>query len=135
MSEHSELLLPDLISICPFPWSPSPYHVRGSDESMQWVDSYNIFADRKRAFFIMENGAILASYVYSYAEYEEFRTCVDFVNVLFILDEVSDNQDEEGVRKTADVLRRALTGQEGDNSSLSRLLNRYASILPKFCTD
>ena len=124
MAEVTELVLPDLVSICPFPWSESPYHAQGSAESTQWALSYNLFADRRRAVFIMENGAILASYVYSYAGYKEFRTCVDFLNVLFILDEVSDHQDEAGVRETEEILRRALYGEKCDGSPLSRLLKR-----------
>lgn len=130
MTERTVLVLPDLMSICPFPWSPNPHHARGSYESMQWADSYNILVDRKRSLAIIKDVAILASYAYSYAEYEEFRTSVDLLVVLFILDEISDSQNEDGVRKTEIVVRRALSGQECDGSPLSRFLNRYGPACP-----
>lgn len=130
MTGRTELVLPDLISICPFPWSPSPHHARGLYESMQWADSYSTLADRKRSLAIIEDVSILASYAYSYAEYEEFRTSVDLLVVLFILDEISDSQNEDGVRKTEEIVRRALTGQECNGSPLSRFVNRWDPTCP-----
>ena len=115
--------LPDLMSVCPFSWSLNQYYPRGSDESSRWADSYNIFTDAKHAYFAMANGGLLASYAYSSSSYERFRACCDFINVLYVLDELSDDQDEEEAKETENAFIRALDGKACDGSPLSRLVN------------
>lgn len=51
-------------------------------ESSAWVDSFNFFTDRKRAHFERSFMELLGSYMFPYADFEEFRTCCDLMNVL-----------------------------------------------------
>jgi hypothetical protein len=76
-----QFILPDLLPVCPFKGSTNPHHSTAGAESSSWVNSYNIFTDRKRAFFIQGSNELLVSHTYPYADYEQFRTCCDFVNL------------------------------------------------------
>src|ERR1700677_4536406 len=104
--------LPDLLSLCPLKLAaPSPHYKEAAAESRAWINGYNVFTDRKRAFFIQGSNELLVSHTYPYAGFEQFRTCCDFVNLvsllsrlparlftdeslpqLFVVDEVSDDQ-------------------------------------------
>ncbi|KLO08665.1 terpenoid synthase [Schizopora paradoxa] len=112
-------ILPDLISMVPFQFASSPHFKRASAESSAWIDSFNVFRDRKRADFIQSCTELLVSYGYPSAAYEEFRTCCDFMNIVFLLDEICDDQDEGDSRSTGDVFLRALRGD--DNAQTSTL--------------
>ena len=76
-----QFYLPDLLPLCPLKDSTNPHYHKAAAESSAWIDSYNIFADRKRAFFIQCSNELLVSHTYPYAGYEQFRTCCDFVNL------------------------------------------------------
>ena len=99
----STFVLPDLFAVCPLKGSTNPHYAKAARESSAWVDSYNLFTDRKRAYFIQGSNELLVSHTYPYAPYEQFRTCCDFVNLLFVVDEVSDEQDGEDARSTGNV--------------------------------
>ena len=104
------LHLPDLITPCPFTQGANSHFERASAESVKWVDGYNIFpkTDSKRAYLIMSNGSLLASYVYPSASYEDFRVCCDFMNWLFHLDNISDGMMRKGTEELADTVMNAL---------------------------
>lgn len=75
-----QISLPDLLSLCPLKGSTNPYYKEVSAEASDWIQSYNIFTDRKRAHFMLSSNELLASHTYPYAGYEQFRTCCDFIN-------------------------------------------------------
>ncbi|TDL25607.1 terpenoid synthase [Rickenella mellea] len=120
-----QFTLPDLIPLCPFPWATSPHYKKAGAESAAWIDSYNIFSNRKRAFFVQSSNELLVSHVYSYAGYEEFRTCCDFVNLLFVVDEISDDQSGSGARETGDSFLRAMLDTACDGSVLSQITKQF----------
>jgi hypothetical protein len=76
----SQFTIPDLHSICPLKDATNPWYKQAAAESRAWINSYNIFTDRKRAFFIQGSNELLCSHVYAYADYEQFRTTCDFVS-------------------------------------------------------
>lgn len=76
----NQFILPDLLATCPLDGATSPHYEKGAAESRAWINSYNVFTDRKRAFFVLGSNELLASHVYAYTGYEEFRTCCDFVS-------------------------------------------------------
>ena len=117
------LHLPDLITPCPFTQGANSHFERASAESVKWVDGYNIFpkTDSKRAYLIMSNGSLLASYVYPSASYEDFRVCCDFMNLLFALDEISDGHDMAGGYVMVDTFVKALNNKPCDGSLVSRI--------------
>ena len=78
----SQFYLPDLLALStPFKGSTNPHYKRGAAESRAWINSFNVFTDRKRAFFIQGCNELLVSHTYPYAGYEQFRTCCDFVSI------------------------------------------------------
>ncbi len=90
MSSSDKIILPDLVSSCPFKWSVNPHYERARDESGAWIDGFKVFTDRKRALFNIYNSELLPALAYPYAGFEELRTCCDFINLLFVFDEISD---------------------------------------------
>jgi len=130
-----QFTLPDLLALCPFPWSTNP-HKGAAAAAAAWVDSFNIFSDRKRAFFLQSSCELLVSHTFSYAGYEEFRTCCDFVDLTFVIDEISDEQSGAGARETGDAFLRAMGEEPCDGSVVSRMTKEYALVpnifLPKF---
>lgn len=109
--------LPDLLAMCPFEWTINPHYEVAGRQSSAWVDSYNIFVDRKRAAFIQGSNELLVAHAYSYADFDQFRTCCDFVNLLFVVDEVSDEQNADDARNTGKKYLSALSDPEWDDGS------------------
>ena len=81
-----QYILPDLLSLCPFPSGlTNPHYKDAAAKSRAWINSYNIFNDKKRESFAQGNNELLVSFVYPYAGYEQFRTCCDFFNFVRLL--------------------------------------------------
>ncbi len=76
-----------------------------------------MFKDRKRAFFIQGENELLCSYAYPYADYEQFKTCCDFVNLLFVLDEISDVQTGKDATQTGVVVYNAMSDPNFEDGS------------------
>jgi hypothetical protein len=126
-STATTFFLPDLLSLSkPFKGSTNPHYKKAAAESRAWVNGYNIFTDRKRAFFIQGYNELLVSHTYPHAGYEEFRTICDFVNLLFVVDEVSDDQNGADARQTGKVYLNAMKYPGWtDGSPLARMTGEY----------
>ena len=94
----SSFNLPDLLAMCPFPCAINPHYEQASAESKAWVDSFGVFSGTKRDFFIRSNVDLLVSYAYPRADYEAFRTCCDFMNIIFVIDDLCDDLSAEDTR-------------------------------------
>ncbi|KAH9958616.1 terpenoid synthase [Russula dissimulans] len=125
--------LPDLLSLSkPFKGTTNPHYRKAAAESRAWVNSYNIFTDRKRAFFIQGYNELLVSHTYPHAGYEEFRTICDFVNLLFVVDEVSDDQNGTDARKTGEVYLNAMRYPGWtDGSPLAKMTGEFRERLTR----
>src|SRR5260370_13393072 len=123
----SHFILPDLFSLSSaLQFASNPFWKRGAIESRRWVDSYRVFADRRRAFFLQGQSELLCSHSYPYAGYEEFRTCCDLVNLLFVIDELSDEQSHCDARQTGEIFLRALRDPTwSDGSKLAQMTAEY----------
>lgn len=72
--------------------------------------------------FIMCSFKLLASYMYPYASYNAFRTCCDFINLLFAIDEISDDQSGKDARATGEIYLNTMRDSEWtDGSVLARM--------------
>lgn len=127
----SSFYLPDLLSLSKsFKGSTNPHYRKAAAESRAWVNSYNIFTDRKRAFFVQGCNELLVSHTYPHAGYEEFRTICDFVNLLFVVDEVSDDQNGADARSTGEVYLNAMKYPGWtDGSPLAKMTGQYVLAL------
>ena len=113
-----QFVLPDLLSMCPFSGSENPHYAKAAPESSAWVNSYDILTNKKRAYFVQGSNELLVAHTYPYADYEQFRTCCDFVNLLFVVDEVSDEQGGKDARHTGSILLNAMRDATWDDGSL-----------------
>jgi len=129
----SSFYLPDLLSPSkPFKGSTNPHYRKAGAESRAWVNSYNIFNDRKRAFFVQGCNELLVSHTYPHAGYEEFRTICDFVNLLFVVDEVSDDQNGADARSTGEVYLNAMKYPGWtDGSPLAKMTGEFRARLTR----
>lgn len=114
----SSFVLPDLHAVCPFKGSTNPHYTRASSESNRWISSFKIFSEEKLAFFRNSGAELLCSHVYYYTGYEQLRTCCDFVNLLFTIDEISDDQNAEDASRTGKIFIQALRDAEYDDNSI-----------------
>ncbi|KAF8501379.1 isoprenoid synthase domain-containing protein [Russula emetica] len=130
-STATSFCLPDLLSLSkPFKGSTNPHYRKAAAESRAWVNSYNIFTNRKRAFFVQGCNELLVSHTYPHAGYEEFRTICDFVNLLFVVDEVSDDQNGADARQTGQVYLNAMKYPGWtDGSSLAKMTGEFRERL------
>lgn len=69
--------------------------------------------------FILGSNELLASHTYPQANYDTFRTCCDFINLLFVIDEISDDQSGEGAKLTGKVFLNAIRDSECTDGSES----------------
>lgn len=124
-------VLPDLLSICPIKGSTNPHYEAAAAESRAWVNGFNIFQGEKLTFFLTGSNELLVSHTYPYAEHEQFRTACDFVNLLFVVDEVSDDQNGKDARKTGMVYLNVMKDPAWDDGSkLAQMTREWVSSIP-----
>ncbi|KAF8623697.1 hypothetical protein AX17_007395 [Amanita inopinata Kibby_2008] len=117
-SSVRQFVLPDLKSQCPFKGTTNPYYLDASAESRAWINSFGVFTDRKRAFFIQGQNELLVSHTYAYAGYEQFRTACDFINLLFVIDELSDDMNGSDAHTILNTFRCALQDSNWDDGTV-----------------
>lgn len=88
-------------------------------ESLQWFDSFRVLSTRKRTIFLHSDPDLLVGYTYPHAGYEEFRTVLDFISLLFALDEITDDQSEVDARITMASFLSTLSGKPCDGTVIS----------------
>ncbi|KAI8977817.1 hypothetical protein BD414DRAFT_580250 [Trametes punicea] len=122
--------LPDLHVENPFVGSFNPNYSYVSFESSACIDSRNVQPDTKRAFF-RSSGELLCAHAYPHADHERFRTTGDLINLLFTLDEISDNQNEADGASTERTFYNALSDldyNDGTTLCKSVLIHVWAEI-------
>ena len=90
-------------------------------ESLRWFDAFRVLSSKKRAIFLHSNADLLVGYTYPYAGSEEFRTVLDFISLLFALDEITDDQTEADARKTMASFLSTLSGNPCDGTIISQM--------------
>jgi len=122
-----QFTLPDLRSMCPLKDATNPHHKSAAAESRAWINSFKVFNDEKRAEFIAGSNELLVSHAYPFAPYEQFRVCCDFINTLFVVDEISDEQNGEDALTTGMIYLNVLKDPSWDDGSkLARITKELA---------
>ena len=116
-----ECILPDLLALCPFEGSTSPYYAQAAAESAAWVDSYGAFTGQKREHFRMSRFELLAANSYPYTSLDRLRMCCDLINLLSVVDEACDDQTGNEAWQLSQSYLRALNGGSCDGSLISRI--------------
>ena len=123
-----QFTLPDLHSMCPLKIANNPHYESAAAESRAWINSFQVFSEEKRAELTAGGSELLASHAYPFAPYERFRTCCDFINILFTLDEMSDVQNREGAINTGMTFLNVLNDPSWDNGSKLAQITRESVI-------
>ena len=80
-----------------------------------------LFNESQRERFSKCNLELLCSYTYPYANFHEFRTCCDYMSMVFIIDELIDEQDASTAQQTAELIRCALMGEINDGPGIIQM--------------
>ena len=121
-----QFILPDLYAVCPLKGQSSPHYEEAAAQSREWVNGYKLFKGAKLAYFLQGNNELLVSHTYPYAPFDQFRTCCDFVNLLFVVDEVSDEQDGYNARVTGEIFLNSMRYPDWDDgSALAKMTREY----------
>ncbi|KIJ66684.1 hypothetical protein HYDPIDRAFT_85809 [Hydnomerulius pinastri MD-312] len=119
-----QFYLPNLFETCPLKMGvifPGDYEGIGA-ESKAWINAFDVFTERQRNIFNKTNSELLTARAFPYVSTENFRTCCDCLNLLWMIDEISDDQNGLGARKTGDLFINCLKDpQYPDDSPLAQL--------------
>lgn len=110
-------LLPDLPTTCAFPPSLNPYYAAVASESKAWIDSFGILSDTQQRRFSKSDLELLAAYSYPYTDREGYRTSADYMNIVFVLDDYSDDEGGNGARRMSDSFMNALKDPAWDDGT------------------
>lgn len=118
-------ILPDLLSILPYRISVNPHFEQAVIESSAWLHKFvDIIPPHKRAFFEQRGSELLSGYTYHYADPEALRAIMEFINLLFVYDDIGDDQNGKEAHKTGLILLNAFRG-ENDGSPLAQMVHEY----------
>jgi len=111
--------LPDLPGICKDPFSASlnPHYAAIASESKTWIESLGILSGEKQRYFSTSAFEFLAAHTYPHADREGYRSCCDYLNTTFILDDYSDGEGGKGARLMADSFMNALRDPTWDDGT------------------
>ncbi|KAG8216688.1 isoprenoid synthase domain-containing protein [Butyriboletus roseoflavus] len=109
ISAPAIVLLPDLVSHCKFDLHTNRNHKLVSVESKRWIfnGDHDLDQAARRAFHGLKAGK-LAAMTYPNAGYPQLRACSDFLSWLFHLDDLSDDMDDRGIDKVANVVMNSI---------------------------
>lgn len=125
--------LPNLHPLCPFKPRFNPHHEAAAAASSQWVLSFNALKGKKLEFFKEGGSELLCAWAYPYAGLEQLRTCCDFVNLLFTIDEISDDQNGKDATATGLVVLNAMKDDAFDDGSvLCKMTKEYVAIFSRY---
>ena len=130
----SSYSLPDLHQLCPWKALLNPHYHVAAAASSDWVlhHLHNVVeSGGKPQFWKEEYSELLCAYGYPYAEAEKLRTCCDFINLLFAIDEVSDHQGGKDAKSTAATVLNAMKDEAYDDGTvLCKMAKEYVQLLP-----
>jgi hypothetical protein len=92
----TKLLLPELLSHCPYPLRTNPHSYDVSRASEKWLLAVANHSPERTAKFLGLKAGELAASCFPEAREFELRVCSDFLNWLFSIDDWLDEFDVEG---------------------------------------
>ncbi|KAH7906978.1 terpenoid synthase [Hygrophoropsis aurantiaca] len=126
--DSSQFYLPNLFASCPLRKGvifPGNYVAIGA-ASKAWINAYDVFTERQRNIFDKTNSELLSARAFPYVSTDKFRTCCDCLNLLWMIDEISDDLNGPGARKTGDLFLNCLRDPNfPDSSPLANLTKDF----------
>ncbi|KAK6977226.1 terpene cyclase [Favolaschia claudopus] len=106
---QSSLILPDLHARWPFPGIRSPFANTITPETQAWVEGLGILSPILRKKLQASNFGGLVSFAYAHVlDVEKYRVCCDFVAILFLVDDITDELGVKEVEAVFELARDAL---------------------------
>jgi hypothetical protein len=115
----TEITIPDLFSLCALDCAFNTHYDLVRPEVLAWITSYNLFVGKKQEHFIKSDIESLAGYAYPSATREDFRTICNIINVIYVGDILTDEQDGNEAENTGNLIMQALASQECTESGSS----------------
>ena len=117
ISPRMYFTLPDLQTIWPFPPATNPHYDAVLPEARAWGNSFGILSPKKQRHFTASFLELLAAHTYPYASLEGFRTCCYFTNIVFLLDDFSDDERGRGARSMSNSFMNAIRNPTQDDGT------------------
>ncbi|KAI0325771.1 terpenoid synthase [Cubamyces sp. BRFM 1775] len=133
-AEPMTFTIPDLHAMTPFVGSFSPHYAKVVSESSAWAARFPVLTEKQRVSYIDAASQLLAAHTYPYADEERFRGICDFMCILFMCDEITDDQNGEGAQKSGVTLYNAMKSLDyDDGSALCKLVHEFNVRLLERC--
>ena len=116
--------LPDLRSVCPWEVVLNPHYEDVATASSEWTYSYiGRMPELRDKIEVLSRsfGELLAAYTFPHASADTLRICCDFNNLLFVIDEFTDDQSGSAVESTIQMIRSAFWDDDASNGCESPL--------------
>jgi hypothetical protein len=111
--------IPDLLSLYPFEFPKANIHVQECHaESIAWVSRFNVIDEKRSAIIEKAKSERLCALAYPYAGCEEFRMTCDFINLLFVLDHLSDDMNGQDAHGVCEVLYQVMADPDFKHDSV-----------------
>ena len=122
-SSTRSYFLPDLHSLCPWSAGFNAHHDEVATDSFRWLLGYiqrapELCAKGQVEVLMRTRGELLAAYSYPHANAERLRTCADFMNLLFFIDEITDRKDGQDAESSTSIFLNAMRNESYDDGSL-----------------
>lgn len=125
------LVLPDLRAACPLKFgAANPHYERAGTESRAWFSSQNILSGKRDPIASCGYNELLCSRVYPYANYKEFRACCDFINLLYVIDDLTDEMNGEDAADACDMSYQSMVDPGFDDvSPIARMTREWVEFI------
>lgn len=104
VQKPTKILIPDLVSDCPFSLRLNPGGANAGASSDAWLAALGGFGSKQRVRLHGLKCGLLSAMTYPYAPAYQLRTVCDFLSYLFHLDDLSDGMDKIGALGTRKVV-------------------------------
>ena len=116
--QTTEIVLPDLFSLTPFPWAGcNPSFSKDDNHSTDWILSYSIFTEKMRERLGRTRIEILGANTYNYADAKGLAIANDYIMLTTSLDELTDLMSPDDAKITRDLVVNAMKGLSGADDS------------------
>ncbi|KAJ8461861.1 hypothetical protein ONZ51_g11271 [Trametes cubensis] len=95
-------IIPDLLAHWPWPRAINPMYGEVSKEANYWFRSFKLFTPESQHAIDRGDSARIAAMAVPHGSREHLRSCMDYMHVLFTIDEYTDKQPPPTVRALVD---------------------------------
>ncbi|KDQ58781.1 hypothetical protein JAAARDRAFT_47108 [Jaapia argillacea MUCL 33604] len=108
----TKIIIPDLVSHCTLKLRINRHHKEAAKSSERWLFRHGNLNEERRTAFRGLKAGFLTSMCYPGAGYPQLQVCCDFMNLLFHLDDITDDLDHRGARSVRDEVMGCLVQPE-----------------------